>query len=45
MSPLPLQGLTVLVIEGEYLIADASENALSDAGAEVVGPVASVNDA
>ncbi len=24
MSPLPLQGLTVLVIEGEYLIADAS---------------------
>lgn len=41
----PLQGKRVLVIEDEYMIADDLACELRDAGAEVVGPAASLPQA
>ena len=38
-------GRRILVVEDEYLIADDVRMALEEAGAEVLGPVASVKDA
>ena len=40
-----LQGMRVLIVEDEALIAMQLEDELTDAGAEVVGPVASVDEA
>ncbi len=40
-----LSGCRILVVEDEYLIADDITRALVDAGAEVLGPVASAADA
>jgi len=42
MSEHRLEGLRILVVEDEYLIADDMRNALLDAGAEVLGPVPNV---
>lgn len=39
---LPLAGRKVLVVEDEYLIADDLTAMLSEAGAEVIGPAASL---
>jgi CheY-like chemotaxis protein len=41
----PLVGRRILVVEDEFLIAEAIEEWLSRAGAEVVGPVPSVKQA
>jgi len=38
-------GLRILVAEDEYLLADDLSQELRDAGAEVIGPVATVRDA
>ncbi|TCU51849.1 CheY-like chemotaxis protein [Novosphingobium sp. PhB57] len=38
-------GRHILVVEDEYLIADDVRMALEEAGAEVLGPVASIKDA
>jgi DNA-binding response OmpR family regulator len=40
-----LQGRRILVVEDEYFLADEVRDALTDAGAEVLGPVPSVEDA
>jgi DNA-binding response OmpR family regulator len=40
-----LLGCRVLVVEDEYLLADDLREALAEAGAEVLGPVGSVEDA
>jgi DNA-binding response OmpR family regulator len=40
-----LKGSRILIVEDEYLLADDLSHALSDAGAEVLGPIASVEDA
>lgn len=40
-----LSGRRILVVEDEYLIADDLRDALVAAGAEVVGPIATVADA
>jgi DNA-binding NtrC family response regulator len=40
-----LRGTRILVVEDEYLLADDLNNALADAGAHVLGPAASVEDA
>jgi ActR/RegA family two-component response regulator len=40
----PLSGLSILIIEDEYLIADDMERTLVNAGAQVVGPVGSLAD-
>lgn len=40
-----LQGCRVLVVEDEYLLADDLSLALSSVGADVLGPVPSVDDA
>jgi CheY-like chemotaxis protein len=40
-----LEGSRVLVVEDEYYLADDARSVLSDAGAEVLGPVATVADA
>jgi len=40
-----LRGCRVLVVEDEYLLADDLSLALSSAGAEVLGPVPSVEEA
>ncbi|MDF0488432.1 response regulator [Sphingomonas sp. H39-1-10] len=40
-----LRGCRVLVVEDEYLLADDLSVALSSAGAEVLGPVPSVDEA
>jgi DNA-binding response OmpR family regulator len=40
-----LQGSRILIVEDEYLLADDLCHALKDAGAEVLGPMASVEDA
>jgi CheY-like chemotaxis protein len=40
-----LQGCRVLVVEDEYLLAGDFSEALASAGAEVLGPVASIEDA
>jgi len=44
-EPLSLSGTRVLVVEDEYFIADDVRRILSAAGAEVVGPVATVASA
>lgn len=41
----PLIGFRVLVVEDEFLLADELAMALSEAGATVVGPCATVRDA
>ncbi|SHJ18087.1 CheY chemotaxis protein or a CheY-like REC (receiver) domain [Roseomonas rosea] len=41
----PLVGRRILIVEDEYLIAEAMEEWLSGAGAKVVGPVPSVEQA
>lgn len=40
-----LEGRRILVVEDEYLIADDMRDALLDAGAEVLGPVPSIDAA
>jgi CheY-like chemotaxis protein len=40
-----LSGLTILVVEDEYFIADELNQNLSAAGAHVVGPVGAVDEA
>jgi DNA-binding response OmpR family regulator len=45
MAEQTLRGLRVLIVEDEYLLADDLYNTLTDAGAEVLGPIASVRDA
>jgi DNA-binding NtrC family response regulator len=40
-----LQGRRILVVEDEYLLAGDFSQALASAGAEVIGPVASIEDA
>jgi CheY-like chemotaxis protein len=41
----PLAGSRVLIVEDEYFLADDARSILSDVGAEVLGPVASVSAA
>ena len=45
MGDRPLNGVRVLVVEDEYLLADDLSFALSEIGAQVIGPVPSVQDA
>lgn len=45
MADQNLRGRRILVVEDEYLIADDLRTALEEAGAEVLGPVPSVEDA
>jgi CheY-like chemotaxis protein len=45
MSGGPLGGRRILVVEDEALVAMLVEDALVDAGSEVIGPVATVADA
>lgn len=45
MSEHPLEGLRILVVEDEYLIADDMRQTLIDAGADVLGPVPNVTAA
>ena len=40
-----LSGARVLIVEDEYYLADDLSRALTDAGAEVVGPVATLDEA
>lgn len=40
-----LQGRRILIVEDEYLLADDLREALTNEGAEVLGPVASVEEA
>ncbi|ANM13233.1 MULTISPECIES: response regulator [unclassified Rhizobium] len=40
-----LAGLAILVVEDDYFIADELARSLARAGAQVVGPVGSLNDA
>ncbi|HEY0629712.1 MAG TPA: response regulator [Sphingomicrobium sp.] len=42
---MPLKGRKILIVEDEYLIADDLAQLLQDAGAEVVGPAASLPQA
>ncbi len=41
----PLHGARVLVVEDEYYLADDLARALGEAGAEVLGPVGTLDDA
>lgn len=41
----PLSGTRVLLVEDEYYLADDLSRALSQAGAEVIGPVGTLNEA
>lgn len=41
----PLSGTRVLIVEDEYYLADDLSRSLSQAGAEVVGPVGSIEEA
>jgi CheY-like chemotaxis protein len=45
MTEMDLKGLRILVVEDEYLLADDLSHALATAGAEVLGPVASIDEA
>jgi len=45
MAERSLHGMRILVVEDEYLLADDLRDTLVEAGAEVLGPVPSVNDA
>jgi len=40
-----LRGCRILIVEDEYLLADDLSYSLSQAGAEILGPVGSVDDA
>jgi CheY-like chemotaxis protein len=40
-----IAGSSILIVEDEYFIANDARSALSDVGANVLGPVASVDDA
>jgi DNA-binding response OmpR family regulator len=44
-SRVPLLGRRVLVIEDEYFLADDIARALSSLGAEIIGPVAEIEEA
>lgn len=41
----PLQGARILIVEDEFLIADDLAREIRNAGAEAIGPVASVHEA
>ena len=41
----PLLGLTILIVEDVFLLADHATNVVQSAGAEVLGPVSNVDDA
>ena len=45
MTDLPLQGRRILVVEDDYLIAHELASLLEEAGATILGPVPSVEDA
>ncbi|MGJ4945900.1 response regulator [Bradyrhizobium sp. HKCCYLS1011] len=45
MSSMLLAGRSVLVIEDDYYLADDARQTLEDAGASVLGPVSSMEDA
>jgi DNA-binding response OmpR family regulator len=45
MADQVLRGVRILIVEDEYLLADDLNTALSEAGAHVLGPAASVEDA
>lgn len=45
MAELTLNRCRILVAEDEYLLADEMTQDLADAGADVIGPAASVRDA
>jgi CheY-like chemotaxis protein len=45
MAEHKLQGSRILIVEDEYLLADDLSETLIGAGAEVLGPIASVEDA
>lgn len=45
MASRQLAGSRVLIVEDEYYLADDARSALSGVGAEVLGPVASVEEA
>jgi CheY-like chemotaxis protein len=45
MSEQTLQGARILVVEDEYFLADDLSRTLAEAGAEVIGPAASIEDA
>lgn len=45
MADPSLRGLRILVIEDEYLLANALEGRLQDLGCEVLGPVGSLDEA
>ena len=45
MASNQLAGSRVLIVEDEYYLADDARSALSDIGAEVLGPVATVSEA
>jgi CheY-like chemotaxis protein len=45
VTPGPLAGRRVLVVEDEFLLADDTARELEARGAEVIGPAASVADA
>ena len=45
MASRQLAGSRVLIVEDEYYLADDARSALSDVSAEVLGPVATVNEA
>lgn len=45
MSEPSLAGCRVLIVEDEYFLADDAARALSEAGASIVGPVATIEDA
>lgn len=44
-NDLRLAGLSVLVLEDEYILADEARSVLLSAGAEVIGPFSSAEDA
>lgn len=45
MAEPSLRGRRILVVEDEYMLADELRTELSDAGAQVLGPVGSLGDA
>lgn len=45
MAEQKLQGSRILIVEDEYLLADDLSETLVEAGAEVLGPIASIEDA
>jgi len=45
MAEQKLHGSRILIVEDEYLLADDLSETLVEAGAEVLGPIASIEDA